>query len=90
MKSNHFAKLPLELVLDVCEYLPSESIVCLALTERSLYQFQGLRKVWQPKMFRDRPIFAPPENHATHSYRREEGESEQLRLRDDILNHEFL
>lgn len=90
MKTNHFAKLPLEVVLDICEHLPSESIVCLALTGRSLYRVQGLRKVWQPKMYRDRPNFTSPEDYATHICRREKGESEQLCLRDDILNHEFL
>jgi hypothetical protein len=90
MKTNHFAKLPLELVLDICQYLPSESIVCLALTEKSLYQSQGLRKVWQPQMDSSQPIFTPLDNAAKHTFRAEGGESEMLRLRSDILNHEFL
>jgi hypothetical protein len=50
MGTDHFAKLPFELVLDICEYLPSESIVCLALSKKFLYQSQGLQRLWQPKM----------------------------------------
>jgi hypothetical protein len=90
MKTKHFARLPLDVMLDICDYLPSESVVCLVLTEKSLYQSQGLRNVWQPRMHRGRPIFTPPEDRATYSCRRENGESEMLHLRDDILNYEFL
>jgi hypothetical protein len=37
MDTDHFTKLPFELVLDICGYLPSESIVCLALSKKFLY-----------------------------------------------------
>jgi hypothetical protein len=90
MDFNHFAKLPFDLVLDICQHLPSESTVCLALTEKSLYQSQGLRKVWQRQIHSDRTIHTAPENSAAHNCMAEKGKRDMLCLRSEILNHEFL
>jgi hypothetical protein len=90
MSTDYLAKLPLELVLDTCRYLPTESIVCLALSTKELYQFQELRNLWQPRMDRNQPIFGNPEVSATRDFGPDKGEREMLHLRRDILNHELL
>jgi hypothetical protein len=90
MGTDHFAKLPFELVLSICEYLPSESIVCLALSKKFLYQSQGLRKLWQPKMDPSQRITSYPRDFARQNLRTERGMTAMLHWRRDILNHDLL
>lgn len=90
MNTDYLTKLPLELVLDTCRYLPTESIVCLALSKKQLYQSQELRNLWQPRMNPNQPIFGYPEVSAARDSRPDQGEREMLHLRRDILNHKFL
>jgi hypothetical protein len=40
----HFSKLPLELVLQIAEYLPTESSYCLALTTKNLFYARDIRR----------------------------------------------
>lgn len=44
----HFSKLPLELVLQIAKYLPTDSSYCLALTTKSLFYIPELRQFDNP------------------------------------------
>ena len=90
MDSDPFAKLPFELVLDICQYLPTESIVCLALSKKYLYQSQELREIWQPRMDSSQPILGIPEVSAARDSESDQGTREILLFRKDIRNNELL
>jgi hypothetical protein len=45
MMECHFSKLPLELVLQIAEYLPADSSYCLALTTKSLFYTPEMRRL---------------------------------------------
>lgn len=90
MNTDHFAKLPMELLLQVCDELPTESIVCLALTKKSLYESHELRELWQPRMNPDQSIITYPKKFPARNLGPEEPEREMLHLRRDILNYDLL
>lgn len=90
MNSDHVAKLPTELVLQVCRYLPLRSIACLALAKKSLYHAQDMQNIWRTQLSPTQQIFLCPEDFALHEFGSDLNERRMLHLRNDILNHELL
>lgn len=90
MNSDHVAKLPIDLVLEICRYLPLRSIACLALSKKSLYHARDMQRLWRPQLSPSQQIFRGPKDFASHDLGSEWGECQMLHRRKDICNHELL
>ncbi|KAH0238120.1 hypothetical protein KCV06_g138, partial [Aureobasidium melanogenum] len=90
MNSDHVAKLPIDLVLEICRYLPLRSIACLALSKKPLYHAQDMQRLWRPRLSPSQQIFRGPKDFASHDLGSEWGECQMLHRRKDICNHELL
>lgn len=90
MNSDHVAKLPTELVLHVCRYLPLRSIACLTLTKISLYNAQDVQKIWRTQLSPSQQRYLCPEDFALHEFGSALRKRQMLHLRKDILNHELM